>query len=307
MQKLEAELSALTSRAALLEGKRVAAQSALTAALEARQTLLLTGDLDDSKAAQAAQMRVESAGSALAGFDVAITSLAGSVAETEGKLEIERHSAARKVASERLAAQTDAIEQQLAPWLALTRDFAASTAEVGHANFECGQIAAYLRNVASEVEMAATVQSGNLRASVAGILAGHVAIPRAPEVAESVEAELTPPLTSLFTLHAIRWIDHHGMQRQCGKWCDVELPTETAARALRLKLCALMNDPLRKTHRGQGGGYAPQAGWLNDIDNEVGPNIAEKSTRQATDPVVHSAFQPAKVGKPYTVQIAREG
>jgi len=307
MQKLEAELSALTSRAALLEGKRVAAQGVLDAAIEARQRLLLTGDIDDSKATLAAQIRVESATGALAGFDIAITALNGSIAETQGNLKIQRLAVARKDASERLARQTDIIEKQLAPWLGLTRALAASTGEVGNVQFEVGQIAAYLRNVASEVEMAITVQSGNLRASVAGIFAGHVPIPSAPEVVVPVEEEFTPPLKSLFTLHAVKWVDQRGMQRQSGKWLDVELPEETAARALRLKMCVPINDPLRKTHRGHGGGFAPQANWLNDIDKEVGPDIAENPAPQETDPVVHSAFQPAKIGAPYTVQIAREG
>lgn len=185
MQNLKAELSALTSRAALLEGKRQAAQGVLDEALEARQRLLLTGDLDDRRAAPAAQARVEASQSALAGFDTAITALTSSIAQTQGKLDIERLAAARKLASEMLAAQTDAIEKQIAPWLALTRDFAASTAEVGHIHFEVGQIAAYLRNVASEVEMAVTVQSGNLRASVVGILAGDQPIPRL-QASESV-------------------------------------------------------------------------------------------------------------------------
>ena len=188
MQKLEAELAALASRAALLEGKRVAAQGTLDIALEARQKLLLTGDIEDNKAALASQTKVESAGSALAGFDVAITSLASSIAETEVKLEIERLSVARKAASERLAAQTDSIERQIAPWLAATRGLSAATAEVAHISFEVGQISAYLRNVAGEVETAVTVQSGNLRTSVAGILAGHQPIPRTQPVATRVQS-----------------------------------------------------------------------------------------------------------------------
>jgi hypothetical protein len=154
---------------------------------------------------------------------------------------------------------------------------------------------------------AAPQRCGNLRASVAGILAGHVPIPSAPEVIMPIEAELTPPLMSLFTLHAIKWIDQHGMQRQSGKWLDVELPAESAARALRLGMCAPINDPHRKTHRGHGGGFAPQANWLNDIDNEVGPDIADGASQKVSDPAVHSAFQPPIVGAPYTVQIAREG
>jgi hypothetical protein len=307
MQKLQAELSALTSRAVLLEGRRIAAQGVLDVAVQARQRLLLTGDLDDSKAALAAQAKVESAGSSLAGFDIAITSLDSSIAEAEDKLEAERLSVARKAASERLAAQTDIIEKQLGPWLSQTRVLAASATEVGHVHFEVGQIGAFLRNTAAEVEMAVTVQSVNLRASVAGILDGHHPIPSTPEVVVPVEEKLAPPLTSLFTLHAVAWRDHHGMQRQSAKWLDVELPKETAARALRLGLCAPMNDPRRKTHLGMGGGHHPEPNWLNDLDNEVGPNIAENSAQPVVNPVVHSAFQSAKVGVPYTIQIAREG
>ena len=188
MQKLKAELSALTSRAALLEGKRVAAQGVLDMAVQARQKLLLSGDIDDEKAALAAQTKVESAGSALAGFDIAITSLASSIVEAESNLEIARVSVARRVASEKLAAQTDAIEKQIEPWLAITRDFATSAAEVGHVHFEVGQIAAFLRSVAGEVELAVAVQSRNLRTSVAGILAGHQPIPRTQPVATRAQS-----------------------------------------------------------------------------------------------------------------------
>ena len=78
-----------------------------------------------------------------------------------------------------------------------------------------------------------------------------------------------------------------------GSGSNVELPEEAAARTLRLKVCVPINDPVRKTHRGHGGGFAPQAGWLNDIDNEIGPNITKIDTRyrveewEVTDAVGH--------------------
>ena len=59
MQKIQSELAALNARSKLLTGKRAAAQSTLDSAFEARQKALLTGDLDDTKAAMALQAKVD--------------------------------------------------------------------------------------------------------------------------------------------------------------------------------------------------------------------------------------------------------
>jgi hypothetical protein len=181
--KLEAELSTLTARAKLLTNKRTTAQGMLDAALEARQKMLLTGDIEDTSATQACQAKIDTATSALAGFDAAIAALVDSVAVAEAKIAAEQLAADRKRASEQLALQTDLLEKQLGPWLALTRDLAASAALVGTVHFEADQIGGYLRNAASEIETAIHVSVNNLRGSVAAILAGHQPIPRACPVA----------------------------------------------------------------------------------------------------------------------------
>jgi hypothetical protein len=81
MQKLESELAALNARSKLLTGKRSAAQSTLDTAVDARQRMLLTGDIEDTKAALALQARVDTATSALAGFDAAITAQTGLITD----------------------------------------------------------------------------------------------------------------------------------------------------------------------------------------------------------------------------------
>jgi hypothetical protein len=188
MQKLEAELAALKARAKLLDTKRTAVQNALDSALAARQAHMLDGDLDDTKTGARLQAAVDSTASVLAGFDTSITAQAALIADTEAKLAAERLAADRQAASEALATQTDAIEKQLAPWLARTRDLAAAAALVGPVSFETDQVGAYLRNAASEIELALAVSISNLRGSVAAILAGHQPIPRA-----SVATTRTPP------------------------------------------------------------------------------------------------------------------
>jgi hypothetical protein len=69
----------------LLTGKRSAAQSTLDTALQARQTVLLGGDIDDSRAALAPQAKVDTATSALAGFDTVITAEAALIRDAEAK------------------------------------------------------------------------------------------------------------------------------------------------------------------------------------------------------------------------------
>jgi hypothetical protein len=87
----------------------------------------------------------------------------------------------------------------------------------------------------------------------------------------------------------------------------VELPAETAARALRLEICVPMSDPRRKRLIGTGGGYHPERHWLNDLDHEIGPDIAAKPTNSAIEPVSHSAFTPVDRGPGFQLNISREG
>lgn len=203
MQKIQGELAALNARNELLIGKRSAAQSTLDLAVEARQNMLLNGDIEDHKAALALQAKVDSATSALAGFDTAITAQGALIADAEAKLAAERQDADRKAASNLLAAQVAVVDQLLDPWVKASRDLATALDAI-HWRFESVQMGAFIRNAAGEVENAAAMTAGDLHHSIRAIRDGGQAIPAAPAatvvvpvpgvvVAEPVTAKPTPP------------------------------------------------------------------------------------------------------------------
>jgi hypothetical protein len=179
MQKIEIELAALNARNKLLTNKRSAARSILESAVEARQRMLLTGDIDDTKPALALQAKVDTATSALAGFDTAITAQAALIAAAETILEAERRDADRKAASEQLAAQVALVDELLGPWVKASRDLAAALDAI-HWRFESTQIGAFIRNAAGEIENAFAMTADDLNNSIKAIRDGHQNIPRAP-------------------------------------------------------------------------------------------------------------------------------
>jgi hypothetical protein len=193
MQKLQSELAALNARSKLLTGKRAAAQSTLDHAIEARQKMMLTGDIDDTKATLALQAKVDSSTSALAGFDAAITTQAALIADAETKLAAEQLDADRKAASDTLAAQVGIIDKMLGPWLEASRDLA-SALEAVHWRFESAQMAAFIRNAAGEVENAAAMTAGDLKHSIQLMRDGVLAIPSVPNVAAVVVP--VPPIAA---------------------------------------------------------------------------------------------------------------
>ena len=180
MQKIQSELAALNARSKLLIGKRAAAQSTLDSAVEARQKALLTGDLDDTKAALALQTKVDTSTSALAGFDAAIKAQDALIADTEARLAAERLDADRKAASDALAAQVAAIDKLLVPWLEASHDLA-SAFEAIDWRFESTQMGGFIRNAAGEIENAAAMTASDLHHSIKAIRDGGQAIPRAPD------------------------------------------------------------------------------------------------------------------------------
>jgi hypothetical protein len=80
MQKLEAELAKLNARARLLDDQRAACAAAFDRATEQRQRFMLEGDLEDTKTCAKLQAAVDTASSALLGFDDAIATLTSSIA-----------------------------------------------------------------------------------------------------------------------------------------------------------------------------------------------------------------------------------
>jgi hypothetical protein len=297
MEKLATELATLNARATLLESKRVEAQNALDSAVESRQRFLLEGDIDDEKVAAKLQTQVDGTASTLAGYDRAITALVASVAEVEDKLTIERMAADCKAASETLFVQVDVLEKRFALWLSATRDLAAAAAAVGPVSFETDQVGAYLRDIVGQVETALSITIPHLRTSVLAIRDGHLPIPRAPEVNVPEPMTPAPPLTLVFSLHALQFTDHNGALQRVGKWNDVELPAEAAERALRNGKAAPVSDPRRGQLRGYGGGH-PQPHWCFDLDREPAPE-------SNAEPELHPAFTVVDRGPGFKIQIAR--
>src|SRR5262249_22194950 len=90
VQKLETTLAALVKRGDQLAAKRAKAQEALEKATSARQQALLAGDLDDQRGLDKLQATVDSAKSALTGYDEALAALQSQKAVAESALATER-------------------------------------------------------------------------------------------------------------------------------------------------------------------------------------------------------------------------
>ena len=283
MDKLQAELAVLAARAKLLDSKRAATQTALDRAVEARQRNLIEGDLENAQAAAKLQAMVDSAGSTLAGYDTAISALAASIVAVEAKLGAEQLAADRKQARDTLIAQTDVIAKQIGPWLALTRDLAASTAAVG-ISFESDQIAGYLRNCASEIEAAGIATIGSLRSYAAGIITGQFPIPRAPGAIPAKAPAPAPTTARLFLTQHLGFFDEHGGMHPLASMNDHEIPLALVAKARALGAAWDLDSPQRKQHGGSKTSAPPA--WAHcKILNE---NPKAKSN---VEPILHSAFE----------------
>jgi hypothetical protein len=142
-----------------------------------------------------------------------------------------------------------------------------------------------------------------MRQHGASVLAGSApAMLKPPPEAYVAPTVNKPATTQVFVLHAIQFVDHEGVVRKVGKWRDVSMVPALAEKAIRLRLCAPLSDPIRKTHFGQSPGH-PEPAWLNDLDRGVGPDIA---TQSAAEPVLHSAFEKPTIGPARVLKIARE-
>jgi hypothetical protein len=148
-----------------------------------------------------------------------------------------------------------------------------------------------------QIPEAVSYISRALREHGAGVLRGEGA-PSLCSVAVFVPPvePVQPKLVQVFLMNAIRYTDHAGVVRLLGKWCDVELSPEAAARALERNLAIRLTDPRCNQLRGQSPG-APSPSWCVDLD-------------AAAEPIEHepaSQFTPINRGGPYKIAIARTG
>jgi hypothetical protein len=273
MDNITKELAALTARRDALASKQSAAKVALERALDARQLHLTEGDINDEQVALKKQAAVDNAASALAGFEIALASMAAKVTDAQARLTNETQAVAAGKASIKLGKQTDVVENCSVRWLESTRALITALDTVGPVRFEMAQIGGFLRGVCSEVEMAVDVGLPALRDTVNHVRDGLAPIPQ--EAAAPIAKPPSPPkpvTKRVFAMHALTWRDDGGQQRTVAKWYDIELPEAAANYALSVNLAVLPTDPMCAKARGQAQGH-PEAHWLNDLDRRTGPNI----------------------------------
>lgn len=297
MEKLEVILAALRKRAALLADKKVAAQTALNAAVAARQAMLIDGDLGDDKLAAKLQSSVDTAQSSVLGIIDAISALQSQIGDAETQLDTEAERVKRQLASEEIAKNVAEVERLIGPWLAASRQMAAAFAKLDHV-FEAGQIGGFISGCAGEVEVAAAVVLVELRDLPKLVAAGDRPIPHRPEPVAAIALILPAPTVNLFAMRPVRWIAADGTLRVAQKFTDADLTPSAASRGLACGALVPLDSPLRRQHHGtvEGHGRADNALDL-DADEPVHPPSIE--------PIQHSAFEPPIVGKPYTLRVAR--
>ena len=111
------KLQQLQQRAAALTAKRDAAKSELEAATATRQSFLLDGDIEDSKASGKLQTRVDTTQSTLAGLEDALAALLPQIVEVEQQLADEQQRVERQAASAKLDLEVEVVRSELKPWI----------------------------------------------------------------------------------------------------------------------------------------------------------------------------------------------
>jgi hypothetical protein len=152
-----------------------------------------------------------------------------------------------------------------------------------------------------EVGVACTVVAEELRQHGRAVLnkLAPAAMPKVPEPPAKVVPKVPEPLTRVFATKPLKWLDHDGKQRACGKFVDCDLPAATAKRALASGAALELSNPERKKCLGTWpGNYSLSACF--DLD------AAAPSTDAAPlqhDPIKHGAFE-ERIGKPYQLRVA---
>ncbi|APG06971.1 hypothetical protein BKD09_01395 [Bradyrhizobium japonicum] len=292
MQEYETTIASLTKRGEQLAIKRAAAQVALDKAIKARQHALLSGDLDDQRALNNLQGLVDTAASALTGIDDALAVLAKDKAEAERQLVAERERVKRADAADKLHKQVTAIEAALPIYLEKSRDLADALSATGHWHFETSQMASFVQNAMSQIEIAANFALADLKAMPDAIRCGQQAMPQEPLSVPNAAHEPKLPTMTIFMLRSANYCDHDGRKRFAGQYEDALMPVATAQRALNMGIAAPTTDPRRAQLRGaRGGDFTPDAPDVVDLDAAE----ASKAALHHVDPVSVLPTSPSSI------------
>ena len=213
------------------------------------------------------KVQSNTASSALAGFSTAIATLSTSITDVESQLENERQTVARREVSEELANQILQVSEMLPAWLQFSRKFA-SVLEV-LPSFEASQMASYVRNATSELEMAAKLTIEDLHRAVAAIRDGSQPIPRkAPVVIDVPKTKPAPTTALLFLTQPLAWYDDGGVRHRAPATHDAEIPLHLVTKARSLNAAHDIDSPEREKWDGQKTSAPPEwhhCTFLNEV------------------------------------------
>ncbi|WP_161534627.1 hypothetical protein [Bradyrhizobium sp. LCT2] len=300
MEKLEAELASLRTRAETLNSRHAAADAEFIDAKSKLQRHHLEADLNtDDKARTKLEATVAACAMTRDGYADALAEVQTKVADAEQKLAAERSAVERKAASETLARNLDAVERALPDYLAAGKRFADALEKL-HFHHESGAMARFIGNTASQVEVAAGFALVELRGMVDAIHDGVAPIPAKPVSASVPVPEPSPPVQTVFMMKSAKYRDHDGRSRFAGQWEDATMPVTAAQRALRLGVAVPVTDPRRAQLRGsRGGDFNPRAPDVIDLDA-----VEEPKSLPHINPVVREAsFTPLPTAEPRTILI----
>jgi hypothetical protein len=177
MEKLETELAALRARAETLSSRHAAAEAAFVDAKARLQRHHLEADLDaDDKVRAKLEAAVAVHAVTRGGYADALGEVQVQIADAEQKIAGERVLLQRKAASEELAGKLDRVEGALPDYLEACRRFAAALEAIHH-HYEADQIARFVSNGMSQVEIAVAFAMQELRGMVPAIRDGTAPIP----------------------------------------------------------------------------------------------------------------------------------
>jgi hypothetical protein len=149
-----------------------------------------------------------------------------------------------------------------------------------------------------EVPAAADLIARLLRTHAAAVLArtAPAVLAKPPEpIVEPLKEK--PPTVTLFALRPVRWIAADGAPCIAQKFTDAELTPSAASRGLACGALVPLDSPLRRQNHGTVEGH-PRADLAFDLD---------AAPVRTAEPTLHSAFEPARIGEPRILKIAREG
>jgi primosomal protein N'' len=323
MKKLEASVAALRQRAATLEQKRSAAQTAFDRALAERQAYAVSGDIDGAAADKdmaRLQTLVDSASSALAGLDAALAEVTTQLTAAENELTAEREAGARLAASQKIAKDIARIEPQIAAWLAATCALAGELKKsFGLLRFDADALSGFLIGKVGEAEVAFAVLLQDLHGAVDNVREGREKLPADAAPAKPVVEVVPPaPVQTIFLLRPSKYLDPTtGKVVLLNRYEDADVSPALAERALRSRAAVPVTHEFRRRNKGTWLKRATVAFSfdLDAVDVSALPPLDAIEAQQAAEvidvqeapdyaepPVArHTAFEKIDRGRPYTI------